>query len=81
MTAQRLRAEFEPREGVEEYRRFLDVIRYEIAIRGEFSRDFDLAFPAGVSANAGYVRVWNESNDDWFDARENRLFASASLLW
>ena len=30
MTAQRLRAEFEPREGVEEYRRFLDVIRSEI---------------------------------------------------
>jgi len=55
--------------------------RYEIAIRGEFSRDFDLAFPAGVSAKAGYVRVWNESNDDWFDARENRFFASASLLW
>lgn len=30
MTAQRLRAEFEPREGAEEYRRFLDVIRSEI---------------------------------------------------
>ncbi len=30
MTAQRLRAEFEPREGVEEYCRFLDVIRSEI---------------------------------------------------
>jgi hypothetical protein len=55
--------------------------RYEIAIRWEFSRDFDLAFPAGVSAKAGYVRVWNESNDDWFDAGENRFFASASLLW
>jgi|GEM_PF-3483443 len=55
--------------------------RYEIAIRGEFSRDFELAFPAGVSAQAGYVRVWNESNDDWFDASENRFFASATLLW
>jgi len=55
--------------------------RYEIAIRGEFARDFDMAFPAGLSAKAGYVRVWNESNDDWFDARENRFFASASLLW
>jgi signal transduction histidine kinase len=30
MTAQRLRAEFEPREDTEEYRRFLDVIRSEI---------------------------------------------------
>jgi PAS domain S-box-containing protein len=30
MTAQRLRAEFEPREGAEEYGRFLDVIRSEI---------------------------------------------------
>ena len=41
----------------------------------------ELAFPAGVSAQAGYVRVWNESNDDWFDASENRFFASATLLW
>jgi signal transduction histidine kinase len=31
MTAQRLRAEFEPRAGREEYRRFLDVIASEIA--------------------------------------------------
>jgi len=31
MTAQRLRSEFEPREGTEEYRRFLDVIGSEIA--------------------------------------------------
>jgi signal transduction histidine kinase len=31
MTAQRLRSEFEPREGTEEYRSFLDVIRSEIA--------------------------------------------------
>ena len=30
MTAQRLRAEFEPRKDTEEYRRFLDVIRTEI---------------------------------------------------
>jgi len=30
LTAQRLRAEFEPREDTEEYRRFLDVIRSEI---------------------------------------------------
>lgn len=30
MTAQRLRAEFEPREGMGEYRRFLDVLRSEI---------------------------------------------------
>jgi signal transduction histidine kinase len=30
MTAQRLRAEFEPRQDTEEYRRFLDVIRSEI---------------------------------------------------
>jgi len=30
MSAQRLRAEFEPREDTEEYRRFLDVIRSEI---------------------------------------------------
>jgi hypothetical protein len=55
--------------------------RYEIAVRGEFSHDFELAFPTGVSARVGYVRVWNESNDDWFDARENRFFVSAALLW
>lgn len=55
--------------------------RYEIGLRGEFSRDFNRVFPAGLSAAAGYVRVWNESNDDLYDTGENRFFASASLLW
>lgn len=55
--------------------------RYEVGILGEFFRTFDRAFPAGISADAGYVRVWNESNDDWFDTEENRVFASVSLLW
>ena len=55
--------------------------RYEIGLRGEFSRGFDKAFPAGITANLGYLRVWNESNDDWYDTRENRLFVSASLQW
>ncbi len=55
--------------------------RYEIGLRGEFSRGFDRAFPTGLSANLGYLRVWNESNDDWYDTRENRFFASVSLQW
>ena len=55
--------------------------RYEIGLRGEFSRGFGKAFPAGVSANLGYLRVWNESNDDWYDTQENRFFASASFQW
>jgi len=55
--------------------------RYEIAVRGEFSRDFGKAFPAAMSADLGYSRVWNESNDDWYDTGENRVFASLSLLW
>jgi hypothetical protein len=67
-----------PKDSVDQDRRDK---RYEIAIRGEFSRNFDLAFPAAMTAKAGYVRVWNESNDDWFDTGENRFFASASLLW
>jgi hypothetical protein len=55
--------------------------RYEIAVRGEFFRGFERAFPAGMTADVGYVHVWNESNDDWYDTEENRVFASASLLW
>ncbi len=55
--------------------------RYEFTIRGEFSRRFERAFPKGLAADAGYARVWNESNDDWYDTDENRLFASVSILW
>jgi hypothetical protein len=55
--------------------------RYEVAVRGEFFRDFERAFPEGITAEVGYVHVWNESNDDWYDTEENRVFASASLLW
>lgn len=40
MTAQRLRAEFEPRQDTEEYRRFLDVIRSEIARLDEIITQF-----------------------------------------
>ena len=54
---------------------------YEIAIRGEFFRGFERAFPTGITADVGYVHVWNASNDDWYDTGENRVFASASLLW
>lgn len=55
--------------------------RYEFGIRGTFSRSFKRAFPKGIYADAGYFRVWNESNDDWYDTEENRIFASVSLLW
>jgi hypothetical protein len=55
--------------------------RYEIAVGGEFSRDFERAFPTGISVNVGYSRVWNQSNDDWYDTEENRVYASVSLLW
>ena len=55
--------------------------RYEVAVRGEFFRAFERAFPTGITAEVGYVRIWNESNDDWYDTEENRVFASASLLW
>jgi len=55
--------------------------RYEITIRGEFSRTFEKKFPTGMSVELGYVRIWNESNDEWYDTGENRVYASASLLW
>ena len=54
---------------------------YEVAIWGEFSYDFRKGFPSGISASAGYAHVWNDSNDDWYDTEENRVFASVSLLW
>ncbi len=55
--------------------------RYELEVRGEFSRSFEWAFPTGVSADLGYVHLWNRSNDDWYDTEEDRIFASVSLAW
>jgi hypothetical protein len=55
--------------------------RYEVSVVWELSRTFDRAFPSELFASAGYTRVWNPSNDAWYDAEENRVFASLSLLW
>ena len=54
---------------------------YEVAIWGEFSHDFRKGFTSGITASTGYAHVWNDSNDDWYDTEENRVFVSLSLLW
>lgn len=51
------------------------------SLRFEYSRFFDLLFPASITASIAYGHVWNRSNDEYFDADENWISAMVSLGW